>query len=117
MSINLLSAPSEIQWQRTASASMSGDASSLMPMATTSRPAFCAASRASTGKRPLPAMRPERMLLDEAALGGADEYPQFVHSVRRRDFKQDSFHSLRRFKARAGQQAKGFVHSVNGGGG
>ncbi len=36
MSMSRLSSPSEIQWQREARGSMSGEASSLMPMTTTS---------------------------------------------------------------------------------
>ena len=58
ISISRLSWPSEIQWQRAASFSISGEASSRMPIATTSSPSLRAASSASSGKRPLPAISP-----------------------------------------------------------
>ncbi len=56
ISISRPNCPREIQWQRGASVSISDEASSLMPTATTSWPSFRALSSARIGKRPLPAM-------------------------------------------------------------
>ena len=50
--------PSETQWQRAATASTSGEASSLMAIATASSPCLRAVSSARMRKRPLPAMIP-----------------------------------------------------------
>ena len=56
--MSLPSAPSEIQWQRGAIDSTSGDASSWMASTVTSWPSRRALSSASRGNRPFPAMSP-----------------------------------------------------------
>src|SRR5438105_11506059 len=111
ISMSLLSAPREIQWQRAASASISGEASSLIPMATTSMPAWRAASSASTGKRPLPAIIPKGepnggILFDEPALRRRDEFQQLVHFGRGWNLFADALDGLRGVESGASQQPK-----------
>src|SRR5689334_11250127 len=122
ISISLPRAPKEIQWHRAANDSISGDASSLMAMATTSMPAWRAASSASTGKRPLPAIIPKGIkydalsvthLLDESALRASDELQQFVHFHRAGNLLTDAFHRLRGVESGAGQQPKCFMQRVD----
>src|SRR5579883_3050322 len=80
MSMSLLSWPSEIQWHRAASDSTSFGASSWMAMTVTSIPNCRALSSASSGNRPLPAIKPYRISgADPPVRGRPPGRPSLIH--------------------------------------